>query len=81
MKHLRRREILKRLKRFTCPYCGALVGCGELGQLGMYSLKAYHYHVEHCQEVLEAIRSGDVEAAEQARDDLQRGDGVPEGTS
>lgn len=63
----RRRDILKRLQKFTCPHCGALVGCDEVGNLGMYSLKMYNRHVQRCLEVLEACRSGDAEAAERAK--------------
>jgi len=71
---MKKHDIFKRLKKFTCPYCGALVGCDELGRLGMYSLKMYYRHVERCQEVVEALRAGDAQEAERARDDLQRGD-------
>lgn len=38
----------------------------------MYSVKMYNRHVESCQEVVESLRSGDVEEAERARDDLRR---------
>lgn len=72
---LRRRNMLSRLAKFTCPHCGALIGCDEFGKLGMYSLKMYNRHVERCQEVLEAIRSGDAQEAERARTKLQGGDG------
>jgi hypothetical protein len=67
---MRRREILKRLEKFTCPHCGALVGCDELGKLGMYSLKIYSRHVERCQEIVEAMRAADAKEAERLRDDL-----------
>lgn len=64
---MRKREIDKRLRKFTCPHCGLLAGCDELGRLGMYSLKIYNRHVERCNEILEACRAGDARAAERAK--------------
>jgi hypothetical protein len=69
---MRRREMMARLRKFTCPYCGELVGCDELGKLGMYSLKIYNRHVQRCHDVLEAIRAGDEAEALAARDRLLR---------
>lgn len=64
--------MMARLRKFTCPHCGELVGCDELGKLGMYSLKIYNRHVQRCQEVLEAARAGDAPAAEKAKARLLR---------
>jgi len=50
---------LATIAKFTCPHCGQVVGCDELGRAGMYSLKMYNRHVARCL-VLEACRSGDV---------------------
>lgn len=62
-----RRDVLRRLEKFTCPHCGQLVGCDELGRVGMYSLKVYNRHVARCLEILEACRAGDALAAERAK--------------
>jgi len=51
---MRQRDILKRLKLFTCPHCGQLVGCDENGRLGMYSLKMRNRHVDRCEKLHQA---------------------------
>lgn len=50
---MRQRDILKRLKLFTCPHCGQLVGCDENGRLGMYSLKIRNRHIDRCEKLHE----------------------------
>ena len=68
----RKREIDKTIAKFTCPHCGQLAGCDELGRPGMYSLKIHNRHVQRCQEVLESARAGDAEGAEIAKARLLR---------
>ena len=33
---------------YRCRYCGQLVGCGEQGEIGMYSMKILRSHEIEC---------------------------------
>ena len=38
----------ERKELYRCGYCGQLVGCGERGVIGMYSLKILRIHEKNC---------------------------------